>query len=227
IDADRGVGHGLAEAQEVLVLADEVGFAVDLDDGGAVALLGEGDAAFGGDTVGLLVGLGQARLAQRFGGGVDVAAGLGERLLALHHAGAGALAQFLDQGCGDFHWGPRDLWVFKVRGRAWWRGRVSGVRCRAPYSAASALPSVASGLASVAASAASGFASAALASVASGFASAASAFLRAGARRGFSPSAESLNSSSRTVAALGAAALPSSTASAAARAYSCTARMAS
>src|SRR5690606_37386377 len=83
---------------------------------------------FGGNAVGLLVGLGQARLAQRLGGGVDVAAGLGERLLAFHHSGAGALAQFLDQGCGDFHWGPRDLWVFKMRGRAWWRGRVSGLR---------------------------------------------------------------------------------------------------
>jgi len=42
------------------------------------------------------------RIHAPFGRGVDVAVVLGERLLALHHAGAGALAQFLDQGCGDF-----------------------------------------------------------------------------------------------------------------------------
>src|SRR5690606_8278818 len=91
------------ERNEVLILGDEVGLGVDLDDRGAVALRREGNAALGGDAVGLLVGLGQARLAQRLGGGVDVAAGLGEGLLALHHAGAGALAQFLDHGSGDFH----------------------------------------------------------------------------------------------------------------------------
>src|SRR5690606_26342360 len=177
VDADRGLGDGFGEGDEVLVLGDEVGLGIDLDDGRAVAGLGEGDAALGGHAVGLLVGLGQAGLAQRLGGGVDVAAGLGERLLAFHHAGAGALAQFLDQGSGDFHWGPRDLWVFKVRGRAWWRGRVAGLRRQRPYSAAGASSW------------------------------AASAFLR-GARRGLSPSAASVNSSSRTVAALGAAALP-------------------
>src|SRR5690606_14941458 len=113
VDADRGLGDGFGEGDEVLVLGDEVGLGVDLDDSRAVARLRERDAALGGDAVGLLVGLGQAGLAQRLGGGVDVAAGLGERLLALHHAGAGALAQFLDQGSGDFHWGPRDLWVFQ------------------------------------------------------------------------------------------------------------------
>ncbi len=46
-------------------------------------------------------------------------------------------------------------------------------------------------------------------------------------RAGLASALPSLNSSSRTTALLGEAALPSSTASAAARAYSCTARMAS
>ena len=98
----RGLGDGLGEGEEVGVLGDEVGLGVDLDQHGLAAVLGDRDAAFGGDAAGLLVGLGQARLAQPLGGGVDVAVVLGERLLALHHAGAGALAQFLDQGCGDF-----------------------------------------------------------------------------------------------------------------------------
>ena len=59
------------------------------------------DDAFGGDAAGLLVGLGQARLRRHSTAAVDVAVGLDERLLALHHAGAGALAQFLDQVGGD------------------------------------------------------------------------------------------------------------------------------
>ena len=98
----RGLGDGVGEGEEVLVLGDEVGLGVDLDQHGLAAVLGDRDAAFGGDAAGLLVGLGQARLAQPLGCGVDVAVVLGERLLALHHAGAGALAQFLDQGGGDF-----------------------------------------------------------------------------------------------------------------------------
>src|SRR5690606_38625766 len=67
------------------------------------AVLGHRDAALGGDAAGLLVGLGEALLAQPFGGRVDFALVLGERLLALHHAGAGTVAQVLDQLCGDFH----------------------------------------------------------------------------------------------------------------------------
>src|SRR5690606_31492955 len=93
----RGGGDGVDERQEVLVLGDEVGLGVDLDQHGLAAVLGGDDAALGGDAVGLLVGLGQAGLAQPFGGGVDVAVVLGERLLALHHAGAGALAEILDE----------------------------------------------------------------------------------------------------------------------------------
>ena len=98
-----GIGHDLGEGQEVLVLGDEVGLGVDFDQHGLAAGLGGGDAAFGGNAVSLLVGLGQARLAQPLGRGVDVACVFDECLLALHHAGAGALAQFLDQGSSDFH----------------------------------------------------------------------------------------------------------------------------
>jgi hypothetical protein len=34
---------------------------------------------------------------------LDVAVGLHQRLLALHHAGAGALAQFFHQSCSNCH----------------------------------------------------------------------------------------------------------------------------
>jgi hypothetical protein len=104
--AQRGLGHFIGELDEVLVLGDEVGFGVDFDEHGLAAVLGEHDAAFRGDAAGLLVGLGEALLAQPLGGGVDVAVVFGERLLAFHHAGASALAQILDQRCGDFHGVP-------------------------------------------------------------------------------------------------------------------------
>jgi hypothetical protein len=55
--------------------------------------------AFGRGAPGLLRGLGLTGLAQHLDGGLDIAADLDERLLALHHAGAGALAQFLHQCC--------------------------------------------------------------------------------------------------------------------------------
>ena len=52
--------------------------------------------AFGGDPRGLLVGLREPALAHELGGRVQIALGLDQRLLALHHAGAGALAQLFD-----------------------------------------------------------------------------------------------------------------------------------
>ena len=97
----RNVGDGVAELQEAGVLGDEVGLAVDLDQHGLAGGLGGHDAAFGGDAVGLLVGLGQAGLAQPFHGHVDVTVVLDQSLLAFHHAGAGPLAQLLDQLCGN------------------------------------------------------------------------------------------------------------------------------
>jgi hypothetical protein len=106
----RGSRDGVGEADEIDVLGDEVGFGVDFDQHRLAARLGDGDAAFRGNAAGFLVGLGQARLAQEFHRGVDVAAVLAQRLLAFHHAGAGPLAQFLDQGCGDFsHCLPRSI----------------------------------------------------------------------------------------------------------------------
>src|SRR5436309_1058509 len=99
----------LREAREVVVARDEVGVAVDLDEhadlavGVDVGLHG----ALGGLAAGELGRAGDALLAQPGDGGFDVAAGLGQRLLAVHHPGAGAVAQGLDVlgGDGDVgHW---------------------------------------------------------------------------------------------------------------------------
>src|SRR5690606_13341653 len=75
--AERGLGDGLGEGDEIGVLGDEVGLGVDLDQARLAGVLRHRDTALGGDAAGLLVGLGQAGLAQRLGGGVDVAVGLG------------------------------------------------------------------------------------------------------------------------------------------------------
>src|SRR5690606_35607247 len=98
---------------------------------GLAGFLGGHDDAFGGDAVGLLVSLCQARLAQRFDGCIDIAVVLGECLLALHHAGAGALAQFLDQGSSDFHGITSRK---KGVGPAWWPARVTWP-CQPPAAA--------------------------------------------------------------------------------------------
>ena len=80
-----GVGH-------------EVGLAVDLDQRAGAALGADVAAhdALGGDAALLLGGLGQALLAQIVDGLLDVAFALGQGLLAIHHATAGAAAQIHD-----------------------------------------------------------------------------------------------------------------------------------
>src|SRR5690606_34064099 len=88
---------------------DEVGFGVELDDrgglAGAVGARGDGHQALGGDAVGPLGGLGQTLGAQPVERGVDVAVGVLQRLLAVHHADAGLLAQFLHQSGRDLRHG--------------------------------------------------------------------------------------------------------------------------
>ncbi len=99
------VGDAFDERAEVIVLRDEVGLRVDLEDDvpAGLRVAADRDAALGRNARGLLVGLRSARFTQPVGRGVDVAVRFDERLLAFHHAGAGALAQFLDQGGFDVH----------------------------------------------------------------------------------------------------------------------------
>ena len=69
--------------------------------GGDVAVDLHGDHALVALAVVALGTRGQALLAEQLLGGLEVAAGLVERLLAVHHPGAAALTQGLDVLCGE------------------------------------------------------------------------------------------------------------------------------
>src|SRR5918994_1465593 len=86
------------EGDEVLVARDEVGVAVDLDEHAdlAVAVDVGLDRALGGLAAAHLQGLVAQADAEQLDGLIDVAVGLLERVLAVHHAGAGPVAQLLD-----------------------------------------------------------------------------------------------------------------------------------
>src|SRR3954453_6655258 len=99
-DVQRDVAR---EGLEVVVTGDEVGVAVDLDEH---ADLGVGvdvglHGALGGLAAAHLEGLVAELDAQQLDRGVDVAVGLAERVLAVHHARARAVAQLLDLRGGD------------------------------------------------------------------------------------------------------------------------------
>jgi hypothetical protein len=64
---------------------------------------GHANQTFGRSAAGLLGGSGKALGAQRVDGGFDVATGFVQSLLAIHHAGAGALAQVLHVSGGISH----------------------------------------------------------------------------------------------------------------------------
>ncbi len=91
----RQIGGGFHEALELVVAGDEVGFGIDFHQRARALADGDADKAFGGHAAGLLGGLGDAFLAQPIDGGFHVAAGLVQRLLAVHHARAGLVAQVL------------------------------------------------------------------------------------------------------------------------------------
>src|ERR1700730_13848642 len=105
---DRGGGgdlHGdrTREADEVLVRGDEVSVAVDLDQHPhASSSVDVGlDRALGGGAFPEILDLLALLQAQDLDRLLHVAIGLGQRLLAVHHARAGALAQRLDVLGGD------------------------------------------------------------------------------------------------------------------------------
>ena len=123
-DVQRDVA---GERDEVLVAGDEVGVAVDLDEhaGLAVGVDVGLDRALGGLAAAHLERLVAEADAQQLDGGVDVAAGLGQRRLAVHHARAGLVAQLLDLRRGDRGSAHAFSWVFSsVLLRAWLAGRL-------------------------------------------------------------------------------------------------------
>ena len=87
------------ELLEVLVAGHEVGLAVDLDEHAqpAAGVDVGGHLALAGVAAGLLGGCRLAPLAEQDDGLLEVAAGLLEGALAVHEAGAGALAELLDR----------------------------------------------------------------------------------------------------------------------------------
>src|SRR5215211_228887 len=101
-DVDR---HLARELLEVLVARDEVRLALDLHDR-ALSPVGMdvgGDDPIGGAATAALGGRGGALLAENVDRLLGVSLGLLERLLHVHHRGAGALAEGLDVGRGDRH----------------------------------------------------------------------------------------------------------------------------
>ena len=108
------IGRGLLEGcasdrgsvgAKVVALGDEIGLAVDLDHCRTMTVITQGnlDRSFCGHLAGSFSGLGQPTLAHQFDRSVDVAAGLDQGFLALHHSGAGALTQLLDHARGNRH----------------------------------------------------------------------------------------------------------------------------
>ena len=96
--------QGGGEIEKICVLGHEIGFAIDLYQCGAFAVIGKvgADHAFGRDAPGGLVRFGAALHPQQVFSGFQVAAGLDQGFLALHHAQPGDLAQLPYHGCGNF-----------------------------------------------------------------------------------------------------------------------------
>src|SRR4029079_11305864 len=96
-------GHRPREGHEVLVAGDEVGLAVDLDQGAdAVVVVDVGlNRALGGHPLAALGGGGLALDPENLDRLLEVALGLGEGRLAVHHPRACAVAQGLDVGGAD------------------------------------------------------------------------------------------------------------------------------
>src|SRR5690625_1557953 len=107
----RRVGHRnvdcqvLRELLEYFVAGNEVRFAVQLHHRGDLAVVVQvhADEAFGGFTVRFVGGAGDAAFTQQGGGLVDVAFRFGQRVLDVHHSGAGQRAELFDAFHGYCH----------------------------------------------------------------------------------------------------------------------------
>ena len=97
------VGELLGERPEILRAGDEVGLAVDLDEHRALDRDVRDDEPLGRGAPGLGGRGGEALLAKDLARLVEIALRFHERLLAIHHAGAGFVAQIRDELGVDFH----------------------------------------------------------------------------------------------------------------------------
>src|SRR5579871_652945 len=123
----------LGEADEVGVAGHEVGLAVDLHHhADAAAVQVAGDGPLGGDAGRLLGGRGDPLLAEVLDRLLHVGGALAERLLAVGHAGARALAQVLDHLSGDFSSHDFPVFFRSLVGEKWvceGRALTSGLPC--------------------------------------------------------------------------------------------------
>src|SRR5699024_4492576 len=135
----------IRELLELLVLGHEIGFAVELDQHAALT----GDEPLGRGTLGTLAHILGALDAQEFDGLVEVAGVFFERLLAIHHPGAGELPEPLDIGGGvvrhrgDPPWeswpGPRAVVVWNYCWASAWGALSVAVPVASPAAAAFAV----------------------------------------------------------------------------------------
>ena len=93
------LGDLVSGGDELLILGDEVGLRADMHQGRASG----SNQAVAGLTVGTLRSLSSAGNTQDVNGLIEVAIGLSEGLLGVHHAGASSVAQFLDLSSSDSH----------------------------------------------------------------------------------------------------------------------------
>ncbi|CUX21746.1 hypothetical protein AGR3A_Cc260096 [Agrobacterium tomkonis CFBP 6623] len=131
VGGEGNLGDTADEVLERVVTGNEVGLGVEFDNNSLVTHGGDADQTFGSRTAGLLVGLCDALGAQPVDRRFHVAIGFSKSLLAVHHACAGFLAQFLHHcGCDFGHCLPLigsigqpaefavpKFWVMSVPGR--------------------------------------------------------------------------------------------------------------
>jgi hypothetical protein len=91
------------ESDEILVSCDEVGLARHLEDD-CLSVLDQGEhTTIVRGTTGSLGDRGEPHLLQDLLGLGEIAIGLDQGLLAIHHASAGGITQFLYDISGNFH----------------------------------------------------------------------------------------------------------------------------
>src|SRR5262249_23532522 len=93
--------HLLCERLELVVLRHEIRLRAHAEDRAGRVRDHVPDEAVGGRALGLLPGRREAALTQEDARLFEIAARLLEGSLAVHHPGAGGVAQLLDQACGD------------------------------------------------------------------------------------------------------------------------------